>query len=84
MLGQRLMQGAKPSTPTLVLVGSDRESIWEGAIERQEGRGGGRTESGEIRVGLAVGLGVAHAHAHGERSPLGNRKSERVVVESVH
>jgi len=68
---------ANPSTPTLVVVGSGKtevERAWGGNTAGDspavEGRG---TESGEIRVGLVIASPVE----------LGNRKSERVVVESV-
>lgn len=76
---ERLMQSsANPSTPTLVIVGGgtgDVERAWGGNMATSspvlEGRGG--TGSGELRVGLAAG-GLVE---------LGNRKSERIVLESV-
>ena len=70
---------AKPSTPTLVVVGGgEKEKMWGGkAVESPISMG-----SGEIRMGLAVGhggsgLGPGEVHGHQYR------KSERVVVESV-
>lgn len=64
----------KPTTPTLVVVGSgegEREKTWNGErkmrlAERRKGR-----EVGDIKVGLAIGDGKGHVH----------RKSERAVVE---
>jgi hypothetical protein len=68
---------ANPSTPTLVVVGSGKSEVeraWGGNKAGNspafEGRG---TGSGEIRIGLMIASPVE----------LGNRKSERVVVESV-
>ena len=74
ILNQRLVQAsAKPSTPTLVLVSGDRDNNWAGATTSRNERG--KAESGEIRVGLAIASPL---------EMLGNRKSERVVVERVH
>jgi hypothetical protein len=67
---------ANPSTPTLVVVGGGKageiERAWVGATAAN-GPAFSGTDSGEIRVGLAIGSPV----------DLVNRKSERVVVESV-
>lgn len=73
--GERLLSGTNPSTPTLVVVGdgrSDVERLWGGTMSPGSDS---RAGSGEIRVGLAI-----------SPSPLGervNRKSERVVVETI-
>jgi len=69
----------KPSTPTLVVVGSgEKEKMWGGkAVESPISTG-----SGEIRVGLAVehgSIGLSPGEVHGHQ----HRKSERVVVERV-
>ena len=82
-MNERLVAASvKPSTPTLVVVGSgEREKMWGGkAVESPIS-----TESGEIKVGLAVGShshgasGLSPGEVHGHQ----HRKSERVVVERV-
>lgn len=75
---ERLVQAsANPSTPTLVVVGSGKSEVeraWGGHMAANSpALEGGRTGSGEIRVGLMIASPIE----------LGNRKSERVVVESV-
>jgi len=72
-----LASKGNPSTPTLVVVGegkSEVERSWGGVTTANSPALSG-TGSQEIRVGLAIG----------SMSPRekGNRKSERVVVESV-
>ena len=82
-VNERLVAASvKPSTPTLVVVGSgEKEKMWGGkAVESPISMG-----SGEIRVGLAVGThdhgrsGLNPGDVHGHQY----RKSERVVVERV-
>ena len=79
-MNERLVAAtAKPSTPTLVVVGSgEKEKMWGGkAVESPIS-----TASGEIKVGLAVGhggSGLSSGEVHGHQY----RKSERVVVERV-
>jgi hypothetical protein len=64
---------AKPNTPTLVVVGDATERAWGGATTTSNHAFAG-TDSGEIKVGLAIGSPMAE-HQH--------RKSERIVVERV-
>ena len=80
-VNERLVAASvKPSTPTLVVVGSgEREKMWGGrAVESPISTG-----SGEIRVGLAVGthggIGLSPGEVYGHQ----HRKSERVIVERV-
>lgn len=75
---ERLVQAsANPNTPTLVVVGSGKSEVeraWGGNMAvNSPAFDGRRKESGEVRAGLAIGTPVE----------MGNRKSERVVVESV-
>lgn len=92
---ERLVEGVKPSTPTLVVVpGPEKNEMlkaWGGAMavhstpvglaERRKGKPNAST-MGEIKVGLAVSrAGSSHAHFH--HNDLPNRKSEQVVVERV-
>jgi hypothetical protein len=86
---ERLIEGIKPNTPTLVLVpGPDKNEMakaWGGAtavhstpVGLAERRRGSGNTMGEIKVGLAVNVGRgAAAHGHAQR------KSERVIVERV-
>jgi hypothetical protein len=82
---ERLVEGVKPSTPTLVVVGGGLDD-WGGAtaknnpiglaehrMRKKSGNEHGQTH--EIRIGLQVGPGRDKDLAH--------RKSERVVVERV-
>lgn len=86
---ERLVQGIKPNTPTLVVVpGPDKNETvkaWGGAttvhgapVGLAERRRGSGNAMGEIKVGLAVNVGKgATAHGHPQR------KSERVIVERM-
>lgn len=86
---ERLVEGIKPNTPTLVVVpGPDKNEMvkaWGGAtavhstpVGLAERRRGSGNAMGEIKVGLAVNVGRgAAAHGHAQR------KSERVIVERV-
>lgn len=80
-VNERLVAASvKPSTPTLVVVGSgEKEKMWGGkAVESPISTG-----SGEIRVGLAVGTHGGTGLSPGEVYGHQHRKSERVVVERV-
>jgi hypothetical protein len=81
---ERLVEGVKPSTPTLVVVGGGLGD-WGGATAKnnpiglaehrmRKNSGNGHGQRHEIRIGLQVG---------GRDKDLAHRKSERVVVERV-
>jgi hypothetical protein len=92
---ERLVEGVKPITPTLVVVGNSRdekEKLWQGATQQQhlahstpvglaERRRG--NNNGHLHLSntgeIKVGLAVEAAQA----KELQNRKSERVVVERI-
>jgi len=92
---ERLVEGVKPITPTLVVVGNSRdekEKLWQGAMQQQhlahstpvglaERRRGGN--NGHLHLSntgeIKVGLAVEAAQA----KELQNRKSERVIVERI-
>jgi hypothetical protein len=78
--GERLVEGVKPSTPTLVVVpGPEKNEVmkaWGGAtasVGLAQRRKGSANTMGEIKVGLAVN-NVPHHH---------RPKSEKVIVESI-
>jgi len=92
---ERLVDGVKPITPTLVVVGNSRdekEKLWQGATQQHhlahstpvglaERRRGGN--NGHLHLSntgeIKVGLTVEAAQA----KELQNRKSERVIVERI-
>jgi hypothetical protein len=92
---ERLVDGVKPVTPTLVVVGNSRdqkEKLWQGATQQQqlahstpvglaERRRG--NNNGHLHLSntgeIKVGLTIEAAQA----KELQNRKSERVVVERI-
>jgi hypothetical protein len=80
-VNERLVAASvKPSTPTLVVVGSgEKEKMWDGkAVDSPASTG-----SGEIRVGLTVGSAGSGLSPGGEVHGHQYKKSERVVVERV-
>jgi hypothetical protein len=90
---ERLVEGVKPSTPTLVVVGGgfgEKEKGWGGATAKnnpiglaehrmRKNSGNGHGHRQEIRIGLQVEVG----HGQGRENDLAHRKSERVVVERI-
>jgi hypothetical protein len=92
---ERLVDGVKPATPTLVVVGNSldqKEKLWQGATQQQHLAHSTPLEPAERRRGndkghlhlsntgeIKVGLAVEAAQA----KELQNRKSERVVVERI-
>jgi hypothetical protein len=92
---ERLVDGVKPATPTLVVVGNSldqKEKLWQGATQQQHLAHSTPPEPAERRRGndkghlhlsntgeIKVGLAVEAAQA----KELQNRKSERVVVERI-
>jgi len=93
---ERLVEGVKPVTPTLVVVGGSqdkKEKLWQGATQQQH------QTAKNSPVGLAErrrgnGNGISHLSTTGEikvglaveaaqAKELQHRKSERVVVERI-
>ncbi len=93
-IAERLVEGVKPITPTLVVVGNSRgekEKLWQGATqqhlahstpvclaERRKGNNNGLAHLSATGE-IKVGLAVEAAQA----KELQNRKSERVIVERI-
>jgi hypothetical protein len=92
---ERLVEGVKPVTPTLVVVGGspeEKEKLWQGATQQHLTAENSHVGLAERRKGngngnlhlsntgeIKVGLAVGAAQA----KELQNRKSERVVVERI-
>jgi len=91
---ERLVEGVKPVTPTLVVVGGsqdEKEELWQGATQQHQTAKNSRVRLAERRRGnrnghlhlsntgeIKVGLTVEAAQPE-----LQHRKSERVVVERI-
>lgn len=72
---KRLVEGVKPSTPTLVVVGDERENGWAGATQKLKTANVGLAERRRMLAQNAAGNGNAdtlhanvHSHAMGEIS----------------
>jgi hypothetical protein len=95
---ERLVEGVKPNTPTLVIVGNDveaREEKWAGATASLKGKGSiaerrrmkGRDARGLTPVAGEIRGRLTNASAvrgTGSTADLQHRKSERVVVEQIN
>lgn len=93
---ERLVDGVKPITPTLVVVGNSRdekEKLWQGATQQQhvvndrpglaERRRGNGNGHGHLNLSNTGEIKVGLAIEAAQAKELQNRKSERVVVERV-
>jgi len=94
---ERLVEGVKPITPTLVVVGNSRdekEKLWQGTTQQQqqhlahstpvglaERRRGGN--NGHLHLSNTGEIKVGLTIEAAQAKELQNRKSERVIVERI-